>query len=65
VRWQSEVEIDQAVDMLVVLVPPGGGDGLQASKKGIVEAADLIVVNKADGPLLGPAQVRPSVCALR
>lgn len=31
---QSEVEIDRAVDMLLLLVPPGGGDGLQASKKG-------------------------------
>ena len=32
---QSEVEIDMAVDMLIVLVPPAGGDGLQASKKGL------------------------------
>lgn len=53
---QSEVDIDLAVDMLVMLVPPGGGDGLQASKKGIMEAADLVVVNKADGHLLQAAQ---------
>jgi LAO/AO transport system kinase len=53
---QSEVDIDSAVDMLLVLVPPGGGDGLQASKKGIMEAADLVVVNKADGHLLAPAK---------
>jgi LAO/AO transport system kinase len=48
---QSEVDIDYAVDMLLMVVPPGGGDGLQASKKGIMEAADLVAVNKADGSL--------------
>ena len=87
---QSEVEIDNAVDMLIMIVPPGGGDGLQvwhstkiymcssviisillfyllflsisrvnifpllpikASKKGIMEAADMVVVNKADGEI--------------
>lgn len=36
---QSEVDVDRAVDMLVLLVPPGGGDGLQAAKKGIMEAS--------------------------
>ncbi len=53
---QSEVDIDNAVDMLIVVVPPGGGDGLQASKKGIMEAADLVLVNKADGNLLEAAR---------
>lgn len=53
---QSEVDIDAAVDMLILLVPPGGGDGLQASKKGIMEAADLLIVNKADGSLLPSAK---------
>lgn len=53
---QSEVDIDAAVDMLVLLVPPGGGDSLQAAKKGIMEAADLVLVNKADGPLLAAAK---------
>ena len=53
---QSEVDIDRAVDMLVVILPPGGGDGLQASKKGIMEAADLVLVNKADGQLLESAR---------
>lgn len=42
---QSEVEIDGAVDMLLLLVPPGGGDSLQAAKKGIVEAADLVILS--------------------
>lgn len=53
---QSEVDIDIAVDLLLVLVPPGGGDSLQASKKGIMEAADLVIINKADGHLLVPAK---------
>jgi len=53
---QSEVDIDSAVDMLLIIVPPGSGDSLQASKKGIVEAADLIIVNKADGNLLAAAK---------
>ncbi len=39
------------VDMFVLLVAPGQGDELQGIKKGIVEMADLIVVNKADGDL--------------
>jgi LAO/AO transport system kinase len=42
--------------MLLLLVPPGGGDSLQATKKGIMEAADLILVNKADGDLLTAAK---------
>eukprot|EP01039_Chlorochromonas_danica_P010606 gene10606-11752_t len=53
---QSEVDIDAAVDMLILIVPPGGGDSLQASKKGIMEAADLILINKADGNLLAAAK---------
>ncbi|GMI06231.1 hypothetical protein TrVE_jg10114 [Triparma verrucosa] len=53
---QSEVEVDKAVDMMVLIVPPGGGDDLQGSKKGIVEVADMLIVNKADGPLLSTAQ---------
>lgn len=53
---QSEVDIDRAVDMLVMILPPGAGDGLQASKKGIMEAADLVLVNKADGSLLESAR---------
>eukprot|EP00953_Heterococcus_sp_UTEX-ZZ885_P011948 6892-Heterococcus_DN1.PRE.4 len=48
---QSEVEVEQTVDVLLLLLPPAGGDDLQGSKKGIVEVADIIVVNKADGNL--------------
>ncbi len=53
---QSEVDIDTAVDMLILLVPPGGGDSLQGIKKGIMEAADLVVINKADGDLYNSAK---------
>ncbi len=48
---QSEIEASQTVDLLLLLLSPAGGDELQGSKKGIVESADLIVINKADGPL--------------
>ena len=33
---QSEVDIDRAVDLMILLISPGGGDSLQASKKGIM-----------------------------
>lgn len=42
--------------MLMLMVPPGGGDSLQGIKKGIVEVADMIVVTKADGTLLPAAK---------
>lgn len=45
---QSEIEIDNVVDFVVYIVPPGSGDGLQGSKKGVMEIADLIVINKYD-----------------
>ena len=48
---QSEVAVAHISDMLMLLVPPVNGDELQGMKKGIVEMADLIVVNKADGVL--------------
>jgi LAO/AO transport system kinase len=53
---QSEVVVDEAVDMLLLVAPPGGGDELQGIKKGIMEVMDVVVVNKADGDLLGPAR---------
>ena len=46
---QSETAVADMVDMFLLLLLPGGGDELQGIKKGIVEIADLIVVNKADG----------------
>lgn len=53
---QSEVEITEGVDMLILIVSPGGGDELQAVKKGIVEVADMILVGKSDGDLLPAAR---------
>jgi len=53
---QSEVAVAQTVDMIILLMNPGSGDELQGIKKGIMELADLIVVTKADGALLAPAQ---------
>ncbi len=46
---QGETEIAQLTDMFVLVLNPGGGDELQGIKRGIMEMADLIVVNKADG----------------
>lgn len=53
---QSETAVADMVDLFVLLIAPGGGDELQGIKKGIVEAADLVVVNKADGDLAPAAQ---------
>jgi LAO/AO transport system kinase len=46
---QSEAELAELVDCLCLLLVPGAGDELQGIKRGIMELADLIVVNKADG----------------
>jgi LAO/AO transport system kinase len=45
---QSEVEVVQLADTTMVLLAPGMGDGIQAAKAGILEIADVFVVNKAD-----------------
>lgn len=45
---QSEVEITRTADTVLVLNAPGMGDGIQAAKAGILEIADIFVVNKAD-----------------
>jgi len=46
---QSEVAVADMVDFFLVLLLAGGGDDLQGIKKGIIELADIIAVNKADG----------------
>lgn len=46
---QSEIEINALTDFVVYVVPPGSGDGLQGSKKGVMEIADMICINKYDG----------------
>jgi len=45
---QAEVEIAEAADTTVVVVNPGWGDSVQANKAGLLEIADVLVVNKAD-----------------
>ncbi|WP_375426706.1 methylmalonyl Co-A mutase-associated GTPase MeaB [uncultured Friedmanniella sp.] len=45
---QSEVDVAALADVTVVLLAPGMGDGVQAAKAGILEVADVLVVNKAD-----------------
>jgi LAO/AO transport system kinase len=45
---QSETVVAEMVDMFAVLLIPGGGDELQGIKKGLIELADMIVINKAD-----------------
>ncbi len=47
---QAEVEIASAADSTVVVVVPGMGDSIQAAKAGVLEVADVLVVNKADRP---------------
>ncbi|NBV56390.1 MAG: methylmalonyl Co-A mutase-associated GTPase MeaB [Bacteroidetes bacterium] len=54
---QNETEIAKLSDLFVLLISPGGGDELQGIKRGIMEVADIIVVNKADGNNKSQAQV--------
>ena len=52
---QSETAVADMVDMFILLLLPAGGDDLQGIKRGIVELADLVLVNKADGELAAQA----------
>ena len=54
---QSEVTVAGMVDIFMVLMLPGAGDELQGIKKGVLEIADLLVVNKADGDNMDRARV--------
>lgn len=47
---QNEVEVRQMVDIVLLVLAPYSGDALQGLKRGIVEIADMVVVNKCDGP---------------
>ncbi|MEQ9489627.1 MAG: methylmalonyl Co-A mutase-associated GTPase MeaB [Alphaproteobacteria bacterium] len=48
---QSETAVSAMTDMFLLLLAPAGGDELQGIKRGIVELADMILVNKADGDM--------------
>ena len=52
---QSETAVSEMVDMFLLLLLPSGGDELQGIKKGIMELADMVVVNKSDGDLMAAA----------
>lgn len=52
---QSETIVSEMCDVFVLLLAPAGGDELQGVKRGIMEIADLILINKADGDLKATA----------
>ena len=54
---QSETVVAEICDLFILLLAPAGGDELQGVKRGIMEMADMILVNKADGDLK-PAAMR-------
>ena len=59
---QSETAVADMTDFFLVLMLPGAGDELQGIKKGVLELADMIAVNKADGDNVGaPRRPRPSI----
>ena len=58
---QSETEVRRMTDLFLLLLIPGGGDGVQGIKRGILEWADAVWVNKADG---GPERVEAARAAL-
>ncbi|KAA9008330.1 methylmalonyl Co-A mutase-associated GTPase MeaB [Histidinibacterium aquaticum] len=53
---QSEVAVAHMTDLFCLLIAPAGGDELQGVKRGIMEIADLVLVNKADGALAAQAE---------
>ncbi len=53
---QAETSVAEIVDMFVLILPPAAGDELQGIKRGVVELADLVLVNKADGELAAAAR---------
>lgn len=53
---QSETMVAEMTDVFLLLLAPGGGDELQGVKRGIMEMADIVVINKADGALAPVAE---------
>jgi LAO/AO transport system kinase len=53
---QSETAVADMTDMFLLLLLPGGGDDLQGIKRGIMELADMVLINKADGDLVATAR---------
>jgi len=52
---QAETAVAEIVDFFVLILPPAAGDELQGIKRGVIELADLVLVNKADGELAAAA----------
>src|SRR5580693_7429261 len=53
---QAETTVAEMTDMFLLILPPAAGDELQGLKRGVIELADLILINKADGALLDHAR---------
>lgn len=58
---QSEVDVMHAADVVILVLTPSWGDDVQADKAGILEVADIVVVNKADRP--GAEEVRRALAS--
>ena len=61
---QSETVVAELSDLFILLLAPAGGDELQGVKRGIMEMADIILVNKADGDLKSAAMRTCAVSCL-
>ncbi|KAL2612020.1 hypothetical protein R1flu_023712 [Riccia fluitans] len=48
---QNDIAVAELVDCLLLVLPPAAGDELQGIKKGVVEVADIVLINKADGDM--------------
>lgn len=59
---QSEIAVHSMVDFFLLLLLPNSGDELQGIKRGIMEMADLIAINKADGTAINPAKLARKQC---
>ena len=62
---QSETAVCDMTDFFLALMLPGAGDELQGIKKGLVELADMIAINKADGDNIKRANMPPPTIAAR
>ena len=61
---QSEVAVSGMTDMFILLQLPNAGDDLQANKKGVMELADLVVINKADIDPLAAARAESQIAGV-
>ena len=58
---QSEVEVMNHVDTTIVVLAPGAGDDIQSAKAGIMEVADIFIINKCDRDLEGAEKLRQEI----